>query len=602
VTSQLKTESLAVLLVRLFHHISGRRRYQALLLLALTLASSVAEVVSLGAVIPFIGVLTQPEKIFAQPAIADFARTLGITTPAEMVLPLTIAFGLAALVAGGLRLLMVWVSLRIATATGTDLSLELYRRTLYQPYRVHIARSSSEIISGITQKVAAVTIVLMSVVGLVTSGVLFATIMAALVAFDPRVAVTALVIFGVGYLLIAWQTRRRLARNSHCIAQEQTAVVKALQEGLGAIRDVLLDGTQAVYIEGYGKAIRPLQRATGENIFINQAPRYAMETLGMILVAGLAYSLTHKSGDVGAALPILGALGLGAQRLLPLLQQMYGNWSYVSGSRGSLGDVLALLDQPLPEDIAEPISSPLVFLDAVTFENVRFRYDSSGPWILDGVNLTINKGGRVGIVGSTGSGKSTALDLLMSLIEPTDGRILVDGQSISSQTRRAWQRTIAHVPQNIYLADSTIAENIAFGVRREMIDMERVREAAKRAQIADFIESHQDGYSAVVGERGVSLSGGQRQRIGIARALYKEASVLIFDEATNALDTLTETAVMAAIEGLNRDLTIVLVAHRLSTLQQCEVIFRVERGQIVAQDFGEAMAKDRSNGRPLPRA
>jgi ATP-binding cassette, subfamily B, bacterial PglK len=426
--------------------------------------------------------------------------------------------------------------------------------------------------------------------------------MAALVAFDPRVAVTALVIFGVGYLLIAWQTRRRLARNSHCIAQEQTAVVKALQEGLGAIRDVLLDGTQAVYIEGYGKAIRPLQRATGENIFINQAPRYAMETLGMILVAGLAYSLTHKSGDVGAALPILGALGLGAQRLLPLLQQMYGNWSYVSGSRGSLGDVLALLDQPLPEDIAEPISSPLVFLDAVTFENVRFRYDSSGPWILDGVNLTINKGGRVGIVGSTGSGKSTALDLLMSLIEPTDGRILVDGQSISSQTRRAWQRTIAHVPQNIYLADSTIAENIAFGVRREMIDMERVREAAKRAQIADFIESHQDGYSAVVGERGVSLSGGQRQRIGIARALYKEASVLIFDEATNALDTLTETAVMAAIEGLNRDLTIVLVAHRLSTLQQCEVIFRVERGQIVAQDFGEAMAKDRSNGRPLPRA
>jgi ATP-binding cassette, subfamily B, bacterial PglK len=170
VTSQLKTESLAVLLVRLFHHISGRRRYQALLLLALTLASSVAEVVSLGAVIPFIGVLTQPEKIFAQPAIADFARTLGITTPAEMVLPLTIAFGLAALVAGGLRLLMVWVSLRIATATGTDLSLELYRRTLYQPYRVHIARSSSEIISGITQKVAAVTIVLMSVVGLVTYG------------------------------------------------------------------------------------------------------------------------------------------------------------------------------------------------------------------------------------------------------------------------------------------------------------------------------------------------------------------------------------------------------------------------------------------------
>lgn len=593
------TDSLATLLVRLFRHISRRRRYQGLLLLGLTLASSVAEVVSLGAVIPFIGILTQPAKVLAYPPIASIAHSLDITTPGELVLPLTIAFALAALIAGGLRLLMVWVSLRIATATGTDLSMEVYRRTLYQPYRVHIARSSSEIISGITQKVASVTIVLMSVVGLVTSGVLFAAIMTALVAFDPSVAVTALIIFGAGYGLVAWQTRRRLARNSQCIAEDQTSVVKALQEGLGAIRDVLLDGTQAVYIEGYGRAIGPLQRATGENIFINQAPRYAMETLGMILVAALAYSLTRTSGDVGAALPILGALGLGAQRLLPLLQQLYGNWSYVSGSRASLVDVLALLDQPLPDEIGRPLPPPLEFRNCVTFDNVRFRYGSSGPWILDGINLTIKKGGRVGIVGSTGSGKSTALDLLMALIDPTEGRMLVDGRSVDSQARRAWQRAIAHVPQNIYLADSTIAENIAFGVRREMIDIDRVREAARLAQIADFVEGRPEGYSAVVGERGVSLSGGQRQRIGIARALYKEASVLVFDEATNALDTVTEAAVINAIEGLNRELTIVFVAHRLSTLQHCDTIVQLERGQFVAHDSYKHLLSSSSEAQSL---
>jgi ATP-binding cassette subfamily B protein len=579
--------------VRLFGHISRRRRYQAFFLLVLTLVSSIAEVVSLGAVIPFIGILTQPAKVLAYPPIARLAYAFDITTPAQLVLPLTIAFALAALVAGGLRLLLVWVSLRIATATGTDLSMEVYRRTLFQPYRVHIARSSSEIISGITQKVSAVTIVLMSVVGLVTSGILFAAIMIALVAFDPRVAAAALISFGAGYGLIAWQTRRRLVRNSQIIAQKQTAVVKSLQEGLGAIRDVLLDGTQAVYIDGYGGAIRPLQRATGENIFISQAPRYAMETLGMILVAGLAYSLT-RTGDVGAALPILGALGLGAQRLLPLLQQLYGNWSYVSGSRGSLADVLELLDQPLPADTQLPLPAPLEFRESIRFENVGFRYGSSGPLILNDVSLTIKKGGRIGIVGSTGSGKSTALDLMMSLIDPTEGKILVDGHWVGGDVRRAWQRAIAHVPQNIYLADTTIAENIAFGVRRELIDMNRVQEAARRAQIADFIETRPDGYAAIVGERGVSLSGGQRQRIGIARALYKQASVLILDEATNALDTATESAVVSAIEDLQQDLTIIFVAHRLSTLQHCDLIVRLDRGKIVAQgsylDFIDADA------------
>ena len=577
------SDSLPALLIRLFKHISIRRQYQFLLMLGLTLASSIAEVVSLGAILPFIGILTQPEKVFNYPLMAGIIRALGVTTPSGLVLPLTVAFASAAIIASGLRLLLLWVSIRLANATGADLSLEVYRRTLYQPYCVHVARNSSEIISGITQKVATATSVLMSFVTVATSGVIFIAIFFTLIAIDPNVAIAAIASFGSGYAFIAWLMHNRLVRNSHYIATEQTQVVKALQEGLGAIRDVLLDGAQAVYSNVYGKAIQQLQRANGENTYMNQFPRYAMEAMGMVMISAMGYILSQRTGGIQAALPIMAALALGAQRLLPLLQQLYGNWTVVAGSHTSLYDVLALLDQPLPEDANLPAPEPLSFQKDIRFNNVSFRYTSDGPMVLDGLKLTINKGARIGFVGSTGSGKSTALDLLMSLLNPTHGDILVDGRPITNATRRAWQRAIAHVPQSIFLSDATIAENIAFGVPPEKIDMERVRQAAVQAHIAEFVESKPDGYNALVGERGIRISGGQRQRIGIARALYKQATVLVFDEATSALDSITEKEVMTAIESLNKDLTILMIAHRFTTLQNCDSIIQLERGQIVSR-------------------
>jgi len=581
-TSTMPPASLTGLLVGLFRHVSRRRRVQFVLMLGLTLVSSVAEVISLGAVVPFIGILTQPEGVFTAPRMAGVIGMLGITSPGGLVLPLAIGFGVAALVAAGLRLLLLWVSIQLANATGADLSIDIYRRTLYQPYRVHVARSSSEIISGITQKAVAATSVLISLALAVTSFALFAAILITLLVIDPVVAMVAAAGFGVCYAVIAWGTRRHLARNSVYIAQEQTQVVKALQEGLGAIRDVLLDGTQAVYCDVYRKAIHRLQKASGENSYINQAPRFVMEALGMVLIATLALALSRRPGGIAAALPLLGALALGAERLLPLLQQLYGNWTNVAGAHAALGDVLGLLDQPLPPDAHEPAPPPLPFTDSVRFDNIRFRYAADGPWVLDRINLTIPKGARVGIFGSTGSGKSTVLDLLMVLLEPTEGEIFVDGQPVSAR-RRAWQARVAHVPQSIYLADTTIAENIAFGVPPSEIDRDRVREAARQAQIDDFIESRPDGYDEVVGERGVRLSGGQRQRIGIARALYKRATVLVFDEATSALDNATEEAVMAAIESLHRDLTILIVAHRLTTMRHCDTVMRLEGGRITAE-------------------
>lgn len=319
----------------------------------------------------------------------------------------------------------------------------------------------------------------------------------------------------------------------------------------------------------------------------------------MILIASLAYSLSRQAEGVASALPVLGALALGAQRLLPALQQGYGAWTSIAGNRASLADALELLDQPLPAEVHQPIPAPLSFRDAIRFDGVRFRYSSDGPWVLDGLNLTIPKGVRIGFVGRTGSGKSTTLDLFMGLLDPTQGRILVDGQPVTGERLRAWQQTIAHVPQSIYLADTTLAENIAFGVPHEAIDLNRVRRAARQAQIADFIESRAEGYNAFVGERGIRLSGGQRQRIGIARALYKQASVLVFDEATSALDNATEQAVIDAIESFNRDLTIVLIAHRLTTVQRCDIIVEMGHGRMVAQGDYEQLLEQSASFRSM---
>jgi ATP-binding cassette subfamily B protein len=252
-------------------------------------------------------------------------------------------------------------------------------------------------------------------------------------------------------------------------------------------------------------------------------------------------------------------------------------------------ETLIFLDQPLPDEASSPRPIPLVFRDRIQFEDVRFRYSKASPWILNSLRLTVLKGMRVGLVGTTGSGKSTTLDLLMGLLEPTEGSLKVDGENLTGRYLRSWQATIAHVPQTIFLADATLAENIAFGEQKENIDISKVRRAAQQAQIAEFIEQAPEGYQGRVGERGIRLSGGQRQRIGIARALYKDATVLVFDEATSALDGATERSVMDSIRTLDRTLTVFLIAHRISTVSDCDLIVELEGGRVSAQGTYEEL-------------
>lgn len=589
-----------VLLRRLWGHLTRRRRTQFVLLMCLVMVSACAEIVSIGAVVPFVAVLAQPERVLRQPTVARFAHAWHIASANEIVLPLTLAFAAIAVVAACIRTLLLWSSTRFTFVAGADLSNEVYRRTLYQPYRVHIARGTSDIISAITTKIGGTVLgVILPLLTLISATTSLLAIMIALLIIDPAVAIAAAGGFGVTYGATTWLSRRRLRRNSHRIATAQTDVVKALQEGLGGIRDVLLDGTQSTYCEIYRRADRELRHAQGSNIFIAQNPRYVVEAVGMVLIATLAYVLTGEPGGIAAAIPILGTLAIAAQRLLPTLQQSYTSWATMAGSHALLADTLDLLDQPLPDDARVRNISPLRLERTIRFRDVRFRYADDGPWVLSDINLTIAKGARIGIVGATGSGKSTLTDLLMGLLAPTGGDLLVDDCSVRGNKLRAWQRTIAHVPQAIYLADASVAENIAFGQPARSIDMERVRDAAARAQIADFVAGQPGGYGARVGERGVRLSGGERQRIGIARALYKNASVLILDEATSSLDNITERSVMESIGSLDRNLTVLIVAHRLSTVRSCDSIVHLEHGRMIGQGSYEQLMEHSKSFREM---
>ncbi len=577
----MSNSTLPQLLRCLSPHISPQRRVQMGLLFLLMILSSFAEVVSIGAVLPFLGALTAPDRIFALPVAQPFINALGLTEPQELLLPLTVIFIFGALLSGFMRLVLLWMQTRLSHAIGADLSINIYRRTLYQPYAVHVARNSSEVIAGISGKANNVVYsTILPLMHISSSTLTLIFILLTLLTIEPM-AVTAFAGFGAIYAGVIKGTKKALARDSERVSYESNQVIKALQEGLGGIRDVLINGTQATYCKIYRSADLPLRRATANVLIISGTPRYAIEALGMVLIAVFAYSLAGSPSGIVSAIPVLGALALGAQRLLPVLNLAYAGWSSIRGSQASLADALDLLDQPIPAHADAPLTAPVPFKHSITLKGLAFRYAENTPWVLQhGLNLSIQKGSRIGFIGTTGSGKSTLLDILMGLLQSPHGDLAIDGVKITEKNSRSWQAHIAHVPQAIFLADTSITENIAFGVPVAQIDNNRVREVAKKAQVAQAIESWPEQYDTLVGERGVKLSGGQRQRIGIARALYKQADVIIFDEATSALDNDTERAVMEAIENLSDELTVIIVAHRLTTLKNCTEIFKLEDGRI----------------------
>lgn len=573
------TSSLISTVSGLLRSLPRRRKLQLVSLFALMVVAAVTEVVSLGAVVPFLTVLAEPAVIMEKFGRSEYTRWLDIGSASQIRLQLTAVFVIAILVSGLVRLLLAHLTARVNYGIGHDFGVETYRRTLLQPYSVHVARNSSEIISGVT-KVDEVVLTVFALLMTFSSLLIAVCILAALLWIDFRVAAGVILAFGLIYGISAFLTRRTLSLNGQLINQAYGQRIQAVQEGLGGIRDVILDNTQHIFLKRFAVTDQTMREAQATNRIIGPLPRFIIETAGVVSIALLAYALTSNGDGFASAVPVLGALAMGAQRLIPLLQQAYQGWATTAGNRHVLVDVLHLLEQPIVDGTDGP-GERMAFEREIRCANVSFRYQEETAMVLDQINLAIANGARVGFIGATGSGKSTLMDLLMGMMPATGGSISIDGVELDSSSSRGWQRRIAHVPQAIYLADASFAENIAFGTPHQEIDMERVRRAAGRAQIADFIEASPMGYKAFVGERGIRLSGGQRQRVGLARALYKEADVLVFDEATSALDPETEEAVIEAISGLGRELTILMIAHRLTTLRSCDVIYRLQNGGVV---------------------
>ena len=569
-------------LKEIFQHLKKSRKIQLIFLAILTFISSIAEVISLSAVVPFIGSLINPEKIFNNVHLNEYFVFFGIREADELIVPIVIIFGLAAIFAGACRILLLYSSTRLSHAIGSDFSKEAYRLTLHQSYEKHILKNSSEVITSITRKIDILTGIIVSLVSAAISIPLFIAILTTILFFETFIASIMMISFGSFYLLIVVIVRNRLKRNSSVIADNQTRQVQFIQEGLGSIRDVILDGVHNYYCNNYNNSIEQFRKASGENIFITQFPRFVLETVAMVLVSLLAFVIFNSNGGITDAIPTLAILALSAQRLLPLLQIIYGNISLIFGSQAGLHDALNVMNQKIEKPSLNNQQKSISFKKEIRLENIKFKYTNTENWILNDLSLIIPHGSMVGFVGTTGSGKSTLLDLLMALIKANEGKIFIDNVELTMNNNELWQEKVAHVPQFIYLQDTSIKENIAIGVHPSKIDFEKVKEAARKAGLEDFILSNSEEYDLIVGERGIRLSGGQRQRIGIARALYKNANLLVLDEATSSLDNNTELDVMNQISNLSEDLTIVIVAHRLSSLKNCSKIIKIENGTIAS--------------------
>jgi ATP-binding cassette subfamily B protein len=551
-------------------------------LLGFMVFAAVMEVVSLGALLPFLVALFNPEKIWGSPLAARALAVVGIERGAPVEAILAIAFIAVALVAGAVRLVLLNVSTRYAFSLGSYLANRIFSGLLGQDYVKVITFDSSEIISAISVKVNNVIyMVVLPVLTAATAAVMIVGIAATIFAVDAKLASWMFGGFGLLYYVVLRRTRKQLFENGKLVSLSDTRIVKLIQEAMGGIKDIVLSRSRPAYRELYRDTDRQLRRAQGDNAIIGTAPRFFIETAAMVGIAGLAYYMVRFSSSRELAFSLLGVIALAAQRLLPLMQQAYLGISTLRGGRDALADVLTLLARCEEGKTEEADAGQLAFERELRLVDVAFAYPGGERQVLSRINLTIRKGERIGFVGPSGGGKSTLLDIIMGLLHPVSGYLEVDGVRVSRTNVAGWRENVAHVPQSIFLIDASVADNIRFCSGRNDGKEEQVTDALQRAHIHDDVQSLPGRLEARVGERGASLSGGQRQRMGIARALYRNARLLVLDEATSALDSATEERVMASLDGMGDDITVLMIAHRVATLRNCDRIVEVRDGAIV---------------------
>lgn len=594
------------LLKELFSLLTPSQRKRFLRLQVLVVIMAFAEIASVAAIAPFMAVVGDMSRLEGEGMLAQLYAASGADSPRTFLFWLGSAVLIVMVVGAGLSMLTTWRMAMFAHSVGAQISQRLYAYYLHQPWLFHASGSSAQLTKQVAQETQRVTKgIINPVMQLNAKAVMAGFMVVGLVIYDPRVAVAGLLIFLLAYIVLFKVVRKRLSDNGKRISRMNALRYKLMNEGFGGIKDVLLLGRQGLFTRRFIYSSDKLARAQGVNQALGETPRYAMQLMafGSVMLLVL-YLLGVHQGSLGHMLPVLSVYALAGYKLLPAFQQAYQSLAKIKGEMAAFESIKEAMEASYQQAVDQDkiaataeleLKQPeqMVVKEGIELRDVHFTYPGKEEPALAGLTLTVPAKKVIGLVGASGSGKSTAIDILLGLIQPERGGLLVDGELITEASRRTWQNSIGFVPQHIFLADASIRENIAFGIPPEHIDEERVRQAASMAHLDVLLEQLPEGLETRVGERGVQLSGGQRQRIGIARALYDDADVLVLDEATSALDGITEKLIMDAIHDFSGKKTIIMIAHRLATVKQCDSIYLLAKGKVVDQgEYDELAARN----------
>lgn len=581
------------ILKRILDLLSPQERRRASLLLVLISVMALLDTAGVASIMPFMAVLANPQLVQTNPLLAAIYDKLGFSDMESFLFFLGVMVFVLLVVSLAFKAATAYAQLRFTLMREFSISCRLIEGYLHQPYTWFLNRHSADLGKSILSEVSAVIGGgMMPLMALISQGAVAIALLLLLLLVDPILALAVGLVMGAAYGLIFKLLGKFVTRIGRERLSANEGRFTVVSEAFGAVKEVKVGGLEQTYVRRFAEPAEIYARHQSSASAVAQLPRFALEAVafgGMLAMA--LYTMSNSDG-FATALPIIAVYAFAGYRLMPALQQIYASFSQLSFVSSALERLHADLTNLAPAQIGDASLSKMRLDQFIQLNGIWFSYPNSVKPTLQDVHLTIRAHSTVGLVGATGSGKTTTVDLILGLLEPQLGSLVIDGEIIDATNRREWQRTVGYVPQQIYLADDSVAANIAFGVRPELVDQSAVERAAKVANLHYFVVTElPDGYATKVGERGVRLSGGQRQRIGIARALYHYPQVLILDEATSALDNLTEQAVMEAVTNLGHDITIILIAHRLTTVRQCDQIYMLDKGQVKAQGTYEQLAE-----------
>ena len=570
-----------------------RKRFYGLQILVILMAF--AEIIGVVSIVPFMALVGDMNQLQQNTIIAQAYQVSGVSSESQFVFLLGLSVLVLLLISSIISILTVWKISMFANKIGVEIADRLYSHYLKQDWLFHASGTSAQLTKKIAIETARVTGGVLVPLMQMNAKIILALFMSISVfIFDPKVAIIGFFTFTVSYFFLFKVIRSRLQHNGEAISATNEERFRLMNEGFGGIKDVILLGRDSDFINRFNETGSTLAYSHGTNAAYTNTPRYFIELIAFgSMISLILYLMVSHEGNLGMILPILSVYALVAIKLLPAFQQIYSSIATMNGNIAAFDSIEGDLDNSLKAKsaVTNKEESLLHFKQEITLKNITFTFPKKEEPALNQLNITIPVNSLIGIVGPSGSGKSTLIDILLALIDPQQGELKVDNNVINKKNRRSWQNTIGFVAQNIFLSQNTIAENVAFGIRKDQINLEQVRQALKLAHLTELLESLKDGIHTQVGERGVQLSGGQRQRIGIARALYHKAEVLVFDEATSSLDGITEKMIMEAIYEFSGQKTIILVAHRLKTVEKCDMIFFIDKGKVIDQGTYQELIK-----------